>query len=114
MDDLQRLALHPGLAGDLQKSFSQKTKEELEQAKPPAVVAGRMVLKRVMGKASFDSLIDAGKAKLDGDRRPYDLLKSALVQFDMGFEILPGTKAVAETPKLNAFEQVPPAATDGG
>ena len=46
------------LAVELQRSFSQKTKEELEQAKPLAAVAGRMVLKRVMGKASFATLQD--------------------------------------------------------
>jgi lysyl-tRNA synthetase class 2 len=46
------------LAADLQKSFSRKAKEELEQEKPAAVVAGRMLLKRVMGKASFATLQD--------------------------------------------------------
>jgi lysyl-tRNA synthetase class 2 len=46
------------LAASLQQSFSGKTKEELETAKPPAGVAGRMVLKRVMGKASFATLQD--------------------------------------------------------
>jgi lysyl-tRNA synthetase, class II len=35
-----------------------KSKEDLEKAKPPATVAGRMVLKRVMGKASFATLQD--------------------------------------------------------
>src|ERR1700704_2303124 len=34
------------------------TKEQLEQDKPAAVVAGRMMLKRVMGKASFATLQD--------------------------------------------------------
>jgi hypothetical protein len=68
----------------------------------------------MMGKTPFDDLIAGGKAKLDGDRRPYDLLKGSVVQFDMGFEILPGTKARTETPKMNPFEQAPPAPTDGG
>src|SRR5687768_10711270 len=35
-----------------------KSKEELEKQKSPAVVAGRMMLKRVMGKASFATLQD--------------------------------------------------------
>ena len=46
------------LAFDLHKSFSEKSKEELENLKPSATVAGRMVLKRVMGKASFATLQD--------------------------------------------------------
>ena len=41
------------LAADLHRSFDGKTKEELESEKPRAVVAGRLMLKRVMGKASF-------------------------------------------------------------
>jgi lysyl-tRNA synthetase class 2 len=43
---------------DLHENFSSKSKEELETLKTPAVVAGRMVLKRVMGKASFATLQD--------------------------------------------------------
>jgi lysyl-tRNA synthetase class 2 len=46
------------LAADLRRSFDGKSKEELEAAKPRAVVAGRMMLKRVMGKASFATLQD--------------------------------------------------------
>src|SRR3954464_11909010 len=45
-------------SGDLAARFGQKSKEELEKDKPPATVAGRMVLKRVMGKASFATLQD--------------------------------------------------------
>src|SRR3954470_6444638 len=43
---------------DLSEKYSAKTKEDLEKAKPPATVAGRMMLKRVMGKASFATLQD--------------------------------------------------------
>ena len=46
------------LAFNLHKSFSEKSKEELENLKTGATVAGRMVLKRVMGKASFATLQD--------------------------------------------------------
>jgi lysyl-tRNA synthetase class 2 len=46
------------LAAGLHEKFNSKTKEELAPARPPAVVAGRMVLKRVMGKASFATLQD--------------------------------------------------------
>jgi hypothetical protein len=55
-----------------------------------------------------------GRAKFDGDRKPFDLLKGSLVQFDMGFEILPGTKARSEMQRMDPFEQTPPAPTDGG
>src|SRR3954449_5567230 len=43
---------------DLAAKFGERSKEELENEKPPAAVAGRMVLKRVMGKASFATLQD--------------------------------------------------------
>src|SRR5688500_12093068 len=46
------------LAAGLHENFSSKTKEELEPLKVEASVAGRMVLKRVMGKASFATLQD--------------------------------------------------------
>jgi len=45
-------------AADLAMSHAQKSKEELEKEKPQATVAGRMMLKRVMGKASFATLQD--------------------------------------------------------
>ncbi len=47
------------LSSDLHARFGAKTKEELEGEKPgPFVIAGRMLLKRVMGKASFATLQD--------------------------------------------------------
>ena len=47
------------LAADLARAHGAKTKEMLEAEKPGAVaVAGRMLLKRVMGKASFATLQD--------------------------------------------------------
>jgi len=46
------------LAGDLHGRYDGKGKEEIEAEKPTACVAGRMMLKRVMGKASFATLQD--------------------------------------------------------
>ena len=46
------------LAGDLHAAFVGKTKEELEATPIPVQIAGRMMLKRVMGKASFATLQD--------------------------------------------------------
>jgi alkyl sulfatase BDS1-like metallo-beta-lactamase superfamily hydrolase len=63
--------------------------------------------KTMMGAVSFDDQIKSGKAKLDGDRKPYEQLKNMLVQFDLGFEILPGTVAKDLTPEKDAFEQEP-------
>jgi alkyl sulfatase BDS1-like metallo-beta-lactamase superfamily hydrolase len=87
------------------------------QAKSPTltITVNRVDLEQVMtGQATLDDLIATGKAKLDGDRKPYDVLRTSLVQFDMGFEILPGTKAGPETPKMSPFQQAAPAPSDGG
>ncbi len=65
--------------------------------------------KTMMGAVSFDDQIKSGKAKLVGSRDPYEQLKTMLVQFDMGFEILPGTVAKDLTPEKNPLEQEPPA-----
>jgi lysyl-tRNA synthetase class 2 len=46
------------LTADLARKYGDKSKEELETLAASAVVAGRMVLKRVMGKASFATLQD--------------------------------------------------------
>jgi lysyl-tRNA synthetase, class II len=45
-------------AGALHRSFGDKSKEALEKAAVGTSVAGRMMLKRVMGKASFATLQD--------------------------------------------------------
>ena len=53
------------LAGDLHAAHDAKTKEELEPAGITASVAGRMLLKRVMGKAAFATLQDmSGRIQL--------------------------------------------------
>jgi lysyl-tRNA synthetase class 2 len=52
-------------AADLHQRHGAATKEQLEKAKPAAVVAGRMMLKRVMGKASFATIQDgSGRIQL--------------------------------------------------
>lgn len=67
------------------------------------------LVKTMMGEVSFDEQIKSGKAKLVGDRKPYEQLKGMLVQFDLGFEILPGTGTQDLTPHKDAFAQEPPA-----
>lgn len=60
----------------------------------------------MMGKAKFDEQIEAGKAKLKGNREVYEQLKSTLVHFDLYFELMPGTKkAVVEKREMNPFEE---------
>ncbi len=46
------------LAGELHAAHGHKTKEALEATAIPVQIAGRMMLKRVMGKASFATLQD--------------------------------------------------------
>jgi alkyl sulfatase BDS1-like metallo-beta-lactamase superfamily hydrolase len=86
------------------------------QAKSPdlTITINRSDLEAVMmGQATLDKQIDTGKAKLVGDRKPLDQLKGMLVQFDIGFEILPGTLQKAATPTKDPFEQDPPSRSDG-
>jgi lysyl-tRNA synthetase class 2 len=53
------------LAGDLHAEFGEKTHDELEAAHVGVAVAGRMMLKRVMGKASFATVQDmSGRIQL--------------------------------------------------
>ena len=53
------------LAGDLHGTFDAKTHDELETAQVQVAVAGRMMLKRVMGKASFATIQDmSGRIQL--------------------------------------------------
>ncbi|MDO8465252.1 MAG: lysine--tRNA ligase [Gallionella sp.] len=53
------------LAGELHAEFGDKTHDELEAAQIHVAVAGRMMLKRVMGKASFATVQDmSGRIQL--------------------------------------------------
>lgn len=68
----------------------------------------------MMGVASLDHQIAEGKAKLDGNPDVLKQLISTLVQFDIGFEIMPGTGSVDLTPEANPLQQPAPANTSGG
>ena len=57
-----------------------------------------------MGVNSFDDLIKNGKAKFEGDRKPFDQLRRLMVSFTPSFEILPGTAAKTPTPGLKPME----------
>ena len=58
----------------------------------------------MMGAQSFDDLIKAGKAKFEGDRAPFDKLRTLLVPFTPDFEILPGTAARQPASAPKPFE----------
>ena len=94
----------------LEMSNSTLTNIKGEQAKNPdlTITINRSDLETVMaGKATFDDLIAAGKAKFTGDRKPFDQLKSTLVQFTPDFELMPGTKpskAITGTKTNDPFE----------
>jgi lysyl-tRNA synthetase class 2 len=65
-------------ARDLVARFGERSKEELEKDKPAATVAGRMMLKRVMGKASFATLQDgSGRIQIyiSNEVKDYDAFK---------------------------------------
>jgi len=68
----------------------------------------------MMGAVSFDEQIASGKAKLTGNRYVYKELKTLLVHFDLGFEIMPGTGSADLTPEQKTFEQEELGRTDGG
>lgn len=53
------------VAADLHRQYDDLTKEQLEEAPVAVKVAGRMMLKRVMGKASFATIQDmSGRIQL--------------------------------------------------
>jgi alkyl sulfatase BDS1-like metallo-beta-lactamase superfamily hydrolase len=96
----------------LEMSNAALTNIKGQQADDPdlTITVNRSDLEPVMvGETTFDDQIKRGKAKLEGNREVYEQLKSTLVQFELGFEMMPGTKKADAKPDLNAFEQAPPA-----
>jgi len=96
----------------LEMSNGALTNLQGQQARNPdlTITINRSDLETVMmGAAKFDDQIKNGKAKLDGNRKVYEQLKTTLVQFELGFEIMPGTKTAEAKPDMSTFEQMPPA-----
>jgi alkyl sulfatase BDS1-like metallo-beta-lactamase superfamily hydrolase len=56
------------------------------------------------GVTPFAEQIESGKAKLEGKKEVFDQLISTLVRFELGFEILPGTKGPAQKSDANPLE----------
>lgn len=66
-----------------------------EQAKDAdlTITVNRSDLEAVMAhKTSFDQLVADGKAKFEGDRKPFELIMTAMTTFTPDFELVPGTK----------------------
>jgi alkyl sulfatase BDS1-like metallo-beta-lactamase superfamily hydrolase len=96
----------------LEMSNATLTNIKGQQAKDPdlTISIDRADLETVMmGAATFDEQIKKGKAKLDGNREVYEQLKTTLVHFELGFEMMPGTKKGEEKSDMSTFEQMPPA-----
>jgi alkyl sulfatase BDS1-like metallo-beta-lactamase superfamily hydrolase len=61
----------------------------------------------MMGAKSLAAQIEDGTAKVDGNLEVLAQLASTMVEFELGFEILPGTGASAPKVNLNDFEVGP-------
>ncbi len=75
------------LAGELLSHYQDKTKEELEELNICVAVAGRMMAKRVMGKASFSQLQDmSGRIQLflQRDSLPEGVYNEGFKKWDVG------------------------------
>jgi alkyl sulfatase BDS1-like metallo-beta-lactamase superfamily hydrolase len=96
----------------LEMSNATLTNIQRQQAKDPdlTITIDRTDLETVMmGAATFDEQIKNGKAELVGKREVYEQLKTTLVQFELGFEMMPGTKKGEVKLDMSTFEQIPPA-----
>ncbi|MFV2004655.1 MAG: lysine--tRNA ligase [Gammaproteobacteria bacterium] len=75
------------LAGELLSHYQDKSKEELEELNFRVAVAGRMMAKRVMGKASFSQLQDmSGRIQLflQRDSLPEGVYNDGFKKWDVG------------------------------
>ena len=72
------------------------------------VTIDREDLEAVMiGKTRLVALIEDGTAKATGDASLLDQFAATLVHFEMGFEIMPGTRGPTQTTDLNPYEVGP-------
>jgi lysyl-tRNA synthetase class 2 len=89
------------LAADLLGKHGEKTKEELEEESVKVAIAGRMMSRRIMGKASFAHIQDmSGKIQLyvRRDDLPEGLYNSGFKKWDIG-DIIGATGTVMKTNK---------------
>ena len=89
------------LAADLIEEYGEKTKEELEQLSVKVAVAGRMMSRRIMGKASFAHMQDmSGKVQLyvRRDDLAEGIYNDGFKKWDVG-DIIAATGTVMKTNK---------------
>tara|TARA_R110000782_G_scaffold149437_12_gene242133 strand:- start:850 stop:2340 length:1491 start_codon:yes stop_codon:yes gene_type:complete len=89
------------LAADLLAKYEEKTKEELEAEGVKVAIAGRMMSRRVMGKASFAHIQDmSGKVQLyvRRDDLPEGLYNTGFKKWDIG-DIIGATGTIMKTNK---------------
>jgi lysyl-tRNA synthetase, class II len=89
------------LAADLVAKYEEKTKEELETEGVKVAIAGRMMSRRIMGKASFAHIQDmSGKIQLyvRRDDLPEGLYNTGFKKWDIG-DIIGATGTVMKTNK---------------
>ena len=80
-----------------------------------SVTIQRSDLEKVMtGEQKLVDLIADGTAQSEGDTSVIEQLASTLDQFDLGFELMPGTGAQDLTPESNDFAQPSLANSNGG
>ena len=73
-----------------------------------AITINRSDLEQVMmGAKSFMAQIEDGTARTEGDLGVLEQLASTMIDFDLFFEILPGTKETTVDADLNDFEVGP-------
>lgn len=89
------------LAADLLEKYSEQSKEELEQASEKVAVAGRIMSRRIMGKASFAHIQDmSGKIQLyiRRDDLAEGVYNDGFKKWDVG-DIIAATGTVMKTNK---------------
>lgn len=87
------------------------------QAEKPdlTITLDRKTLEKVMtGEAALTDLITDGEVSAEGNVDILERLKPALIQFDLGFELLPGTGDFELTPETNPFAQPQKGVASGG
>ncbi|MGL5761773.1 MAG: OB-fold nucleic acid binding domain-containing protein, partial [Plesiomonas shigelloides] len=75
------------ISGDLHAAFDDKSKEELEALGKEVVVAGRIMTRRIMGKAAFVTLQDMGgqiQLYVSRDELPEGVYNEKFKKWDMG------------------------------
>ena len=89
------------VVGELHAEYGEKTKEDLESLGIRVSVAGRMMLKRVMGKASFATIQDmSGRIQfyVVRDELPEGVYNEQFKKWDMG-DIIGGEGVLMKTNK---------------